>query len=79
MELNSGGITPYLGRNDPRHQYVLEGSFVEKAMGVLLGTRLTISHHRAPVAKPADGHLGMSGRAWAAGRGRRPCCSARPC
>jgi len=31
-----------LGRNQPRHQYGLESSFVEKALGVLVDTRLSM-------------------------------------
>lgn len=62
-ELNEGGITPHLGRNDPGHQHMLQSSFAEKATGVPLGIGFTVSHQHALVAKPANGHLGTLGRA----------------
>ena len=47
-----------LGRNNPRHQYrlgddLLESSSVEKDLGVLVGSWLTLSQHCALGAKKA--------------------------
>lgn len=76
MKLNRGGITPYPGRNDHKHRHMPESSFAGKDTGLLVGTRLTTSHHRALVARPADRHPGTLGGAWPAGR--RSCRSAQP-
>ncbi|KAK4815527.1 hypothetical protein QYF61_003219 [Mycteria americana] len=55
----------HLGRNNPMPQYMLganqlESSFVEKALGALVATKLNISQQRALVAKQASGILGCN-------------------
>ncbi|KAK4811414.1 hypothetical protein QYF61_005063 [Mycteria americana] len=52
-----------LGRNDPKHQYMLgatqlESSLAEKDLGDLVDTKLNTSHQRALAAKRAHGNLG---------------------
>jgi len=54
----------HLGRNSPMHNKhrlgvdLLESSSVERALGVLVDDRLTMSQQRALVAKKANGILG---------------------
>ncbi|KAK4811344.1 LOW QUALITY PROTEIN: hypothetical protein QYF61_027573, partial [Mycteria americana] len=53
----------HLGKNNPMHQYMLgadqlESSLAEKALGVLLLSKLTMSQQCAIVAKKANGILG---------------------
>ena len=53
----------HLGRNNPMHQYrlgadLLESSSVEKDLGMLVDSKLTLSQHCALVAKKANGILG---------------------
>ena len=54
----------HLGRNNPKHQYRLgadlpKSSSVEKDLGVLVDSRLTMSQECSFVAKKADGILGF--------------------
>jgi len=54
-----------VGRNNPMYQSLLgaiqlESSFTEKDMGVLVGTKLNMSHQRALIAKKANGILGCT-------------------
>jgi len=53
----------YLGRNNPRHQYMLgathlESSFAEEDLGVQVGTRLNTSQQCALATKAANDILG---------------------
>ncbi|PKU39325.1 rna-directed dna polymerase from mobile element jockey- hypothetical protein [Limosa lapponica baueri] len=64
MKFNTGKCRVlHLGRNNPMHQYwlgadLLEGSFVEKDLGVPLDSKLTMSQQCGLVAKKANGILG---------------------
>jgi len=64
MKFNKGKCQVlHLGRNNPTRQYILrtdqlERSLAEKDMGVLVGTKLTMSQKCALAAKKADGILG---------------------
>ena len=72
-----------LGRNNPRHQYMLgaawlESSFAEKDLGVLVDTKLNISQQGALATKKVNGILGCI-RQSSASRSREailPLCSA---
>lgn len=53
----------HVGRNDSRHQYILdatqvESSFTEKNLRDLVGTKLNISQQCALLTKKANGILG---------------------
>ncbi|GAB0184084.1 mitochondrial enolase superfamily member 1 [Grus japonensis] len=57
----------HLARNNPTHQYMLgitwlESSFAEKALGVLVDTKLNMSQQCALVAKNTNGFLGCISR-----------------
>lgn len=39
------------GRNNPRHQYQLEGDFAESCFGVLVNNKLTVSQQRTLMVK----------------------------
>ncbi|PKU48719.1 hypothetical protein llap_1043 [Limosa lapponica baueri] len=66
MKFNKGKCRVlHLGRNNPMHHIpcrlgadLLENSFVEKDLGVLLDNTLTMKQQCAPVAKKANGLLG---------------------
>ncbi|PKU43794.1 hypothetical protein llap_5894 [Limosa lapponica baueri] len=55
-------IVLYLGRNNPRHQYMLgathlESSFAEYALGVLVDTKLNMGQQCGLAAKKTNGIL----------------------
>ena len=62
----------HVGRNNHMHQYrlgddLLERSFAEKDLDVLVGNRLAMSQQCALVAKKASGIPGCVQRMWPAG------------
>ncbi|GAB0192620.1 mitochondrial enolase superfamily member 1 [Grus japonensis] len=64
MKSNKGKPTVlHLGRNNPRHQYMLgadqlESSLAEKALGVLVDTKLRVNQQHVLAAKAANSILG---------------------
>ncbi|GAB0193608.1 mitochondrial enolase superfamily member 1 [Grus japonensis] len=72
MKFNKGKCwVLHLGRNNPKHQYGLGvdlgSSFVEKDLGVLADSKLSVSQQRALMAKKANSTRGTLRRVWPAG------------
>ena len=66
-----------LGRNNPRHQYVLGATQLESSLaGKTLDTRVTLSQQRALGAKRASGVLGCVRQSIASGPREVILCSA---
>jgi len=84
MKFNKGKCRVlHPGRNNPMHQYrlgvdLLENSYVERDLGVLVDNRLTMSQQCALAAKKANGILEALRSVWPAGRGRFSCPSEAP-
>jgi len=84
MKFNEGKCKVlHLGRNKSMHQYMLgadqlRNSFAEKALGVLVGTRLTVRQQCALVPKAAKDLLGCIRQSTASRSGEvtPPLCSA---
>lgn len=65
MKFNEKCKILHLGKNRPRHRYMLgttqlNDSLVEKDLGILVGSKLNVSQQRAFAGKKTDNILGYN-------------------